>query len=136
MVAIFLSIIIAIFVVYISCVRLVIWTIDNNKECKISYEDAFNPMKWKSFVVGTLKSYIIPKHELEQLIIHRYTNIGCQPCLEKGCCLNCGCNTYAKMLDGNAACSGGYWDTYMSEKQWNEWKEIYKPEIKIEIKNG
>lgn len=136
MVALILSVFFAIFILYLLCVRIVIYTIDSNKDCKIDYEDAFNIDKWRSFIIGTIKAYLLPKHELEQLIIHRYYNVECQPCLDKGCCVKCGCNTYAKMLDGNAICSGGHWDSYMSEKQWAQWKEIFKPEIKIEIKNG
>lgn len=100
--------------------------------CKISIWDKLSPKKWYSFVNGTFKSIILPEHHLEQLIVFRYYNQNCKQCLEKGCCINCGCTTYSKMLDGNAVCASGYWNQYMSRSKWEDWKKNFKITIKIE----
>ena len=131
MVTSILSIFSGIFALYLCIVRFIYYKIDNNEHCKISYEDAYNPKKWKSYAIGTYKEWLFPKHELEQLFILRYIEPKCAPCLEKGCCLNCGCNTYAKMLDPNAMCSENHWRPMMSQRQWNNFKNTFTPKVKI-----
>lgn len=105
------------FFIYLSLVRFVYWATSKKEDCPISNEDKWNPIKWKSFAYGTFMEWLIPPHALEQLW-ERYTNKDCQKCLDKGCCVNCGCNTYAKMLDPKAACSSLYWDSMMPKEQW------------------
>lgn len=105
--------------------------IAENKGCNIRQADIVNPLKWVSFVRGTLISIVVPRHKLEQIAVQRIFNDGCKACLDKGCCLNCGCSTYEKMLDSNSACSSGHWTPTMSKSKWEEWKSQFTISITI-----
>jgi hypothetical protein len=116
------------FLIYLSIVRFVYWATSKKEDCPISNDDKWNPKKWLSFAYGTFMEWLFPPHVLEQ-VWERYTNKDCKQCLDKGCCVNCGCNTYAKMLDPKAACSSLYWDTMMAKEQW-EARKVFLEEVK------
>lgn len=99
--------------------------------CNIQNDDKWDPVKWISFAKGKVIQFIIPEHEFEQLVAKRYYNKGCRDCLKKGCCVNCGCETYPKMLDWKAACASGYWSQFMDKEKWESWKELFDIEVKI-----
>ena len=127
MIILLLSTLSFVFISYLCIVRFVYFATAKKeaKGCTIANEDKWNPIKWISFARGTAMEYVLPKHELEQLV-ERYTHPDCQKCLEKGCCISCGCETYAKMLDPNAACSNGNWFPMMSQEDWEARKEFLK----------
>jgi hypothetical protein len=119
---------------YLFCVLFVFCyaVIAESKGCVIRYSDIINPNKWVSFIKGTLMSIIIPRHKFEQIAINRIFNENCKQCLDKGCCINCGCATYEKMLDSDSVCSSGHWYGSMSAERWEEWKDKF--EISLTIK--
>ena len=80
--------------------------------------------------------WLLPQHEFEQMVVHRYFKPECQPCLERGCCINCGCNTYAKMLDSKATCANGWWYPMHNKEVHKKWKENFEIQIKVTKKNG
>ena len=100
---------------------------------KRGLKDALNPDKWSVMLEDkTLKKegFHIPHNEMiswaEQL---QYRLIVCAPCVKRGSCEHCGCDTPDAMLTPSNWCSAGHWDKYMAPEEW----EKYKKENNIEF---
>lgn len=95
--------------------------------------DVINPVRWYSYVKGTVYGWFLEPHILEQVLIRQ---IECaDPCMKDGKCFDCGCAMPQKTYDFNARCSQDKWGPVeRDKKKWEERKENYK--IKIVVTYG
>lgn len=92
-------------------------------------KDIVNPVKWGSYVKGTVYSWFLKPHILEQVLIRQ---IECEDCVLAGKCLDCGCGMPAKTYDFNARCSKDKWGPVEKNKElWEQRKKDYKIKIVV-----
>lgn len=94
---------------------------------KIKIVEFFKPKNWMSVIRSFFNMDVYQGHIIEQLMFRR---IECRPCVLAGSCEHCGCtigNSFSKMADLKASCSGGKWGPVMSAKEW----EAYKAKFNI-----
>lgn len=89
----------------------------------------FMPSKWAAWIRGMMFKKYIGEAYLKQFM-YRYTHPSCQPCVEKGKCIECGCDTIAKMMDPKSDCideeTGRYnWGSMMSAQGWKDFESTY-----------
>lgn len=77
--------------------------------------DIINPLKWISYIKGSFISLFVSRAYMEQLMYRAYV---CKPCVDRGHCINCNCNTWGKMLDPKARCSAGKFGEMQTSKKW------------------
>lgn len=83
----------------------------------VRLSDLINPVKWFSFLRGKFISIFVSVEYMQQLMLRAYL---CSICVEKGKCVDCNCDTWAKMLDPYATCSAGKWGAMYKHKRWHE----------------
>lgn len=94
--------------------------------------DVVNPVKWLSFIKGTVYGMFLKPHILEQVLIRQ---LECPECISEGKCVDCGCKMPEKTYDFDAHCSLGKWSEIERDRvKWEERKEKYK--IKIGVSYG
>lgn len=109
----------------------------NNKNVKkglkgIPWKDCFNPVKWMSVLYGFFLKVFIPPHVFEQLILRVY-DPECQPCVENGKCVHCGCDTIAKMYSPLERDSDNNWDTIIwNKRKYKQHREKFPVKILVE----
>lgn len=90
---------------------------------KIATIDYFKPTKWLSVIRAWFNKKPYQIHIIEQLM---FRFIECQPCINTGHCLECGCSMndeLNKAVDFQASCSDGKWGPIMSKENWIAFKE-------------
>lgn len=91
--------------------------------------DVVNPVKWVSFIKGTVYGIFLKPHILEQVLIRQ---ISCPECMEAGKCIGCGCKMPAKTYDLDASCSEGRWsEVERDSAKWDDRKNRYKIKLKV-----
>jgi hypothetical protein len=93
--------------------------------------DLINPLKWLSFIRGTLLKLLFPPHVIKQVFIRMNE---CPECVKDGKCIVCGCDTMGKMFDPYATCSLDRWGPNDSKERFEEREEKFK--IKFNISYG
>lgn len=89
---------------------------------KVRLTDVINPVKWVSFLIGTIKGKALKVHIIEQ---YMWRFLNCPQCIEQGVCRDCGCTMPDKALVHHETCSEGEWGPILSEKEWKEYKKEY-----------
>lgn len=89
----------------------------------------FKPKYWMSYIRGKAIGNDITEEYFNQVMM-RYTNPNCQRCVELGKCVNCGCETWPKMLDPYSVCENPqneeepFWGPMLSAKAFRDVKNI------------
>lgn len=105
------------------------------------FQDWINPKKWRSVAVALLKKLLkkldnsevyLEPHEVEQ---YHFRMLMCEPCVNNGKCLNCGCSTLEKMNIQKETCSKGRWGKFKNAEAWKQFKQDLKIEFKVFINN-
>lgn len=97
----------------------------------IESKECFNPKKMFSVVFGYILKLIIPSHVFEQYVLRFYSE-GCRPCLDKGSCVACGCDTKAKMWSPLEKDSKNNWGPIIwSRGKYDLLRSKYPAEVKI-----
>lgn len=103
----------------------------------IKWVECLNPVKHFNVLIGFIFYFLIPSHVFEQFVLRVYDDY-CRPnCLleNKGRCVSCGCNTYAKMMSPLEEDSKGNWSKIIwNKKKYEEIRKKYP--VKIEVKYG
>lgn len=95
-------------------------------------KDIVNPVKWWSYIKGTVYGIFLKPHILEQVLIRQ---LNCEECVLAGKCVDCGCSMPAKTYDMDARCSLDKWGPVDKKaKEWNQRKKDYK--IKLSVSYG
>ena len=81
--------------------------------------DALNPKKWRIMANHIAGLDEIPLYEAEQIV---YRAGRCKPCVDKGECLDCGCEIQGAIASKDNWCSDGKWTAVMEEEDWNQYK--------------
>lgn len=106
----------------------------------IKYSECINPLKHFSVLLGFLLYILIPQHIFEQYVIRFYDDYCRQTCLlnNDGKCIECGCNTAAKMWSPLEADSRNNWGKIIfSKKKYYEHRNNYPIKIQVKfLKNG
>jgi len=92
--------------------------------------DMVNPLKWWAAITGhIIKKYVTIAY-CEQVV---YRTVMCSPCIKSKQCKHCGCDAIAAALSPVNYCSQGNYGSMMSEKQWEDYKNLtaFRFEIKI-----
>jgi len=84
--------------------------------------DIVNPVKWWSFAKGLFINLFLRQHVLTQYALRMYL---CAECIEKGKCVDCACDAYAKMLDPTSKCSADKWGPIYNKSKWKEVQREY-----------
>ena len=100
----------------------------------IGYSECYSPKKLFSVVMGFALNCLIPSHVFEQYVL-RFYDKDCKPCLDKGKCTMCGCNTKAKMWSPLEEDSGDNWGPIIWNKEEYESLRSKFP-VQIDVKYG
>jgi hypothetical protein len=105
------------------------------------FKDWITPSKWKSVFVALLKKLLknmdgaeatfVEPHEVEQ---YHFRMLMCEPCVETNKCINCGCDTMAKMNVRREQCSKGRWGKFKSAEEWELYKQQHNIYFELFIK--
>lgn len=108
-----------------------------NKGLKgIEWYECFSVYKQFNVAIGFVLKSIIPFHIFEQYVL-RFYDEDCKPCLDKGKCLYCGCDTKAKMWAPGEEDSNDNWGKIIwSKKEYEKYRKRFPVQIKTEYKNG
>lgn len=112
-------------------------------------KDIINPVKWVHYarflirkLFGKLKyaaGYRTPEDMAWQAEVITYRSLLCPDCKAEGKCVGvaegeseaCGCDFIGKSTDMSLECSCGLWKSVKSKEDWEDQKEKYYPNIKI-----
>ena len=116
-------------------------------------KDIINPVKWVHYVrflirklFGKLKyeaGYRTPEDMAWQSEVITYRSLLCSDCKTEGKCVGiaegeseaCGCDFIGKSTDMSLECSCGLWKAVKNKEDWEQQKEKYYSNIKINFTN-
>jgi|AntRauTorcE11897_2_1112592.scaffolds.fasta_scaffold01914_2 hypothetical protein len=105
--------------------------ISTSGNLEIKTIDLLKPIKWYSYVVGSVKGSYLKPHIIEQYAL-RFNDDECSKCIENGKCSHCGCDMPERALVAFESCSAGNWGPIIKdEQQYKEFRKEHPVTIKI-----